>query len=149
MNIVPEISFKKRVVLAFLLVPWLPLLIAVPYTVSPTFRLFGWYDFPRHFALCAAIAGFTYVLEIVVLVPAWLWMVRQGKTSVLRILTFAILVAFICGVIFFRALTGPRFFTTVNELTWLLPLMCFIGGAEALVFWLIVRPDRRWRPDGS
>lgn len=148
-NLMSKLTFEQRVIAAFLLVPWLPLLIAYPVTLSPNFRLFGWDDLLRQLALCAVIAGFTYVLEIVVFVPAWQWMLRRGKTSLLRILTFAILVAFAFGVIFFRVLFGPDLFGTIDQLKRLLILMCLIGGAEALVFWLIVRPDRRGRPDGS
>jgi hypothetical protein len=147
-NMSPGLTFQERVVTAFLLVPWLPLLIAYPVTLSKNFQLFGWGTPYHHLLLCLVIAGITYVLEVIVLVPAWLWMLRNRKVSLLRILSFAVLIAFALGVIFFRLLFGPDIFRTIVELKWLLLLICLIGGAEALVFWLIVRPDIRGRPDG-
>lgn len=144
MNIIPKISSKRRVVLAFLLVPWLPLLIAVPYAPAPNFVLFGWDRLYQHLLLCVMIAVFTYLLEAVALVPLWSRMLRAGKTSLLRILTLAILVAFMFSVIFVIGLFGPRLYLH-SEATGLILIMCLIGGAEALVFWLIVRPDKHDR----
>jgi hypothetical protein len=142
MNLLSQWSFQKRVVVAFLVVPWFPLLIFFPYAPSTTFRLFGW-DMPyNHLLLCAVIAAFTYILEVTVLIPAWLWMLRSGKVSLLRVLLFAFVVALACIVVFLRILFGPDFLL-ISELAWLIPLVCFVGSAEALFFWLIVRPDRR------
>ncbi len=136
-----RLTFQQRVVAAFLLVPWLPLLIAVPYAPAPNFVLFGWDRLYQHLLLCVMVAIFTYFLEAVAIVPMWLRMLRAGKTSLLRILTLAILVAFTFSVIFLVLLFGPQFYLH-REATGLLPIMCLIGGAEALVFWLIVRPDK-------
>ena len=132
---------------AFLLVPWLPLLIAVPYAPAPNFVLFGWDRLYQHLLLCVMVAVFTYLLEAVALVPMWSRMLRAGKTSLLRILTLAVLVAFTFSVIFLVLLFGPRFYSH-REATGLIPIMCLIGGAEALVFWLIVRPDKHGQSVG-
>jgi hypothetical protein len=140
-------SFQERVFVAFLLVPWLPLLIFVPYAPdSGSFRLFGWDQPGRHLALCLGLAIFTYLLEATVLLPIWLLMLRKGKTSFLSVVTAGFLVGLALSLIFLSLISGAHFLFE-EDLRGLIPLICFVGSTEAAVFWLIVRPDRNYRPD--
>jgi hypothetical protein len=136
-----KLTFEQRVIAAFLLVPWLPLLIAVPYAPAPNFQFFGWNRLDKHLLLCVMVAVFTYLLEAIALVPMWLRMRRTGKTSLLRILTLATLVAFMFGVVLVFLVFGTRFYLH-REPNGLLIIICLIGLAEAFAFWLIVRPDK-------
>ena len=146
-NLLPKLTFQKRVVAAFLLVPWLPLLIAVPYAPAPNFQFFGWNRLDKHLLLCVMVAVFTYLLEAIALVPMWLRMRRTGKTSLLRILTLATLVAFMFGVVLVFLVFGTRFYLH-REPNGLLIIICLIGLAEAFAFWLIVRPDKHGQSVG-
>jgi hypothetical protein len=134
--------FKERVVLAFLVVPWLPLLIFVPYVPkSESFRLFGWDEFGRHVVLCFGLAIFTYILEVIVLLPVWLLMLRKGKTSFLQIVVAGFLVALTLSLLFLSGISGQDFLFE-DDLRGVMFLIWCVGASEAAVFWLIVRPDK-------
>jgi hypothetical protein len=142
-------SFKKRSIIAFLLVPWLPLLIFVPYVgESGSFRIFGWDRFGSHVGLCLVLAVFTYLLEAIVLSPILLVLLEIRRTSFLNIVMAGTLVALVVGIALLSFISGQDFLFR-NDLRGLLLLICFIGFAEAAVFWLIARPDKYQLPSNS
>lgn len=135
-------TFKKRFLVAFLLVPWLPLLIFTPYVgESESFRIFGWDHFGSHVGLCLVLAVFTYLLEVFVLSPILFVMLESRRTSFCSIVTAGTLVALIVGIVFLSFMSGQDFLFR-NDLRGLLLLICVIGFTEAAVFWLIARPDK-------
>jgi hypothetical protein len=137
-----SLSFKKRSLIAFLLVPWLPLLIFVPYVGdSGSFRLFGWDHFGSHVGLCLVLAVFTYLLEAIVLLPILLVLLENRRTSFLSTVTAGTLVALVVGILFLSFISGQDFLFR-NDLRGVLLLICLVGFAEAVVFWLIARPDK-------
>jgi hypothetical protein len=137
-----SLSFKQRALIAFLLVPWLPLLIFVPFVGdSGSFRLFGWDNIGRHVGLCIALAVFTYPLEVIVLLPILLVMLENRRTSFLSTATAGTLVALVVGILFLSFISGQAFLFR-NDLRGLLLLICVVGFTEAAVFWLIARPDK-------
>ena len=149
MSKIPKQNFGERVATAFLVVPWLPLLIFVPYApASGKFRLFGWDKLGIHLGFCLVVALFTYLLEVIILIPSWRSMQKSGKTSLLRIMTIAFVVALACVLIVLSIFSGTAFLLE-KDLQGLIPLFCFIACAEALVFWLIVRPDKYEQLNGG
>ena len=150
MKLLPKLSFQKRAVVAFLLVPWLPVLFFVPLVpYAPNlqkFRLFGWEDLYALAGLGLVFATFTYLLEVTVLIPIWRSMLRAGHTSLLKIITVVFVVALATILITLSLLTGTEFMFD-KSMAWPITLFCLVGCTEAFVFWLIVRPDKYVRPD--
>jgi hypothetical protein len=141
-NSTRSLTLKQRVVIAFVLVPWLPLLIFVPFEpAGGGYSLFGWDRIYSHLAQCLIIAVFTYFLELTILIPLWRSMQRRGQTSLRRVLVTAFVVALVLSIVVFSLITGADFLFE-SYLTWLIPLICAIACTEALCFWLIVRPDK-------
>jgi predicted neutral ceramidase superfamily lipid hydrolase len=137
-----SLSYKRRSLVAFLLVPWLPLLIFVPYVgESRSFRIFGWDHFGSHVGLCLVLAVFTYLLEVFVLSPILFVMLEGRRTSFLSIVAAGTFVAFIVGILLLSFISGQDFLFR-NDLRGLLLLICLVGFTEAAVFWLIARPDK-------
>lgn len=137
-----NLSYKRRSFIAFLLVPWLPLLIFVPYVgESRSFRIFGWDHFGSHVGLCLVLAVFTYLLEVFVLSPILFVMLEGKRTSFWSIAIAGTLVALLVGVVFLSFISGQDFLFR-NDLRGLLLLICLVGFTEAAVFWLIARPDK-------
>jgi hypothetical protein len=137
-----SLSYKRRSLFAFLLVPWLPLLIFVPYVGdSRSFRIFGWDHFGSHVGLCLVLALFTYLLEVFVLSHILFVMLEGRRTSFLSIVIAGTLVALVVGIVLLSFISGQDFLFR-NDLRGLLLLICFVGFTEAAVFWLIARPDK-------
>jgi hypothetical protein len=135
-------SFKGRVVMSFLLVPWLPILFLLPYSLLlSTLRPVK----PSHVNgllwLSFGIAVFTYFLEVTILIPFWRSAFRTGKASLLRFVTVGFTVAFVCSFTAIGLLAGIDFIFDWYFAV-LVPLFSFIGCSEAALFWLIVRPDK-------
>lgn len=81
----PEVNFRERVIFAFLVVPWMPLVTMPAYfaAVNPYKFLDLKFVGPILF-LSFIVAMFTYLLGVVILIPLWRSMLRSNKTSLLR-----------------------------------------------------------------
>ncbi|HUQ37741.1 MAG TPA: hypothetical protein VM144_15330 [Aestuariivirga sp.] len=141
MQLLHRMSFRSRFIFSFLAVPWLPIVFLAPYSVfvgksDPL----EWDTVRTLLQLSVIVAIATYLLEATVIIPIWRSMLRSGKTTLLRFAAIGFVIAFVFSFAIISLLTGLVIFMKW-EFAVLVPLFAVIGAAEAVLFWLIVRPD--------
>ncbi len=150
MGFYDRLSFKKRVVIAFALVPWLSVVFVFPF-----FTLFGnvanfstWRMVESFLAFSIFLTFVTYFLEFFILIPIWFSFLRRGKISLSRFIITGSAIALAASSVAILLLLG---FEGLWHLSKVIFLCTVIGCAEATVFWWIVRPDRsaKSRPNDS